>query len=211
MAYKPSNKTLDSITAGETNFTLALMLPGRELNWSMSDPALYFPFEFIYKETDSDFDSSIYQLLAPLSPIVWFSITAFVLLTIVIILITKKLTRKQRHFIIGGKRNRAPILAMWAIVFGLAVVNRRISKRKFFGTFARTLALFWIILWLIIRNAYQGALYSSLRGHHFTSPFDTVEKVNASDCKIITPLVGYVAVKHLFSHDRCYCNVFMFV
>lgn len=157
-----NNDFMNSVLKGEANFTISLLSPDRFFLWTMSDAVLHFPFEFIYKEANSYFDYSITRLLAPLTPYVWYLVAAVILLTVVTILLTKKLTRKRRHFVIGGWMNRSPILNMWAIVLGLSIMNRRISKRKFFGTFARTLALFWMILWLIIRNSYQGQLYTYL-------------------------------------------------
>lgn len=91
---------------------------------------------------------------------------------------------------------------MWAIVLGNALFNPRIKKRRFFGTFARTLALLWIILWLVVRNAYQGALYKYLQGNWFTSNFDTVEKVRKSDCNIITTPPIYNVMNHLMRKNR---------
>lgn len=75
---------------------------------------------------------------------------------------------------------------MWAIVFGNPISNPQIAKKQFFGTFARTLALLSIILWLIIRN----------------SPFGTVDKVRVSDVTIISTPVGHHMMEHLIKPDR---------
>lgn len=41
--------------------------------------------------------------------------------------------------------------------------------------------MIWILGFLIIRNAYQSALYNYLQEQRLPSPYDTVEKVNRSD------------------------------
>lgn len=193
---------LNSVLDGETNVTITVFTTEDDLPMVPSIPILYFPFQFVYKETDSYIDHSIERFLAPLTFSVWFAGAACLLLAIVVILHTKKLTRKQRHFVIGGWLNRSPILNMWAFVLGHAIFNTRTVRQQFFGTFSRTLILLWIVLWLIIRNSYQGQLYNYLTGHRFTSPFDTVAKVNASNCKVITSRVAYNMMKHLIKQDR---------
>lgn len=119
----------------------------------------------------------------------------------IIILLTKKLNQKLRHFFIGGRLNRTPILNMWATVLGNPIENPRFAERRYFGTFARTIALLWIILWLLIRSSYEGALYTHLRGQRFTSAFDTIQKIQNTDCKIFVPSVVQLTA-NLFDEKR---------
>ena len=91
---------------------------------------------------------------------------------------------------------------MWTTVLGYAVDNPRIAEHRYFGTFARTILMLWIILWLLIRSSYQGALYTHLQAQRFTSAFDTIEKIQASDCKIIVPRVVQSTLKRLFNEKR---------
>lgn len=102
-----------------------------------------------------------------------------------IILLTKKLTRKWRHFYIGGQVNRSPILNIWTVDLVKGIANPRITSGRNHGTFARTLLMFWILLWFVIRSCYEGALFNKFQNNRIESPFDTVDKVRASDCNIL--------------------------
>lgn len=89
------------------------------------------------------------------------------------------------------------------LVLGNPISSPHITSTQYFGTFARTLMLLWIILWLVLRNSYQGALYNYLQSHRLSSSFDTIEKIQASNCKIITTVSGYMLfLKDMFSLDR---------
>lgn len=118
----------------------------------------------------------------------WLLIGGTLSLSIGMILLTKKLPRQWRHFIIGGRRNRTPILNMWNTVLGGPICNSRMKHRRLFGTFGRTLLMLWILLWFVIRNSYQGSLYEFLQRHRFSSPYDTIEKIDDTNCKIFMPL-----------------------
>lgn len=126
----------------------------------------------------------------------------FLLLSSFIILLTKKLSRPLRHFLIGGQLNRTPILNLWTSVLGNSISNPQMSNRRNFGTFARTLIILWIFLWLIVRNSYQGALYTYLQANRVSSPYNTINKIQKSDCKIIASRSGYRFIKNMFNVDR---------
>lgn len=155
-------------------------------------------FAFYEKELDSSFT----RFTAPFRSFVWITIAALLFVASIIILLTKKLSRKWRHFYIGGRLNRTPILNMWTAAVGLPINNPHISERRYFGTFARTILILWIILWLLIRGGYQGLLYTHLRGQRFISAFDTIHKIQESDCKIIVPPVVQSTAVHLFGEER---------
>lgn len=156
----------------------------RTLLFSCTNPYLQASMGFGFKESDAYLPFT--RLTAPFTIHVWIIICVLLLLSITIILVTKNLTQRWRHFIVGGKINRTPILNMWASVLGYPISNPRISNGgRSFGTFARTLTLLWIITWFVIRNSYQGALYTYLQSHRFTSAYDTIEKIRTSDCQIL--------------------------
>lgn len=140
--------------------------------------------------------------MAPFQELVWAVSGAVLIAAAIIILLTKKLSQKWRHFYIGGRLNRTPILNMWMTVLGLPVNNPRMTNKRYFGTFARTILIFWIVLWLLIRSGYQGILYTHLRGQRFTSALDTIQKIQESDCKIIVPPLVQATAVHLFGADR---------
>lgn len=188
--------------SGEVNLTIGgyALSNERFLYFSPSNPYLQASMGFCYKETVEYLPFT--RLASPFRPRVWIVICILLLITILIILLTKKLNKKWRHFFIGGQMNRTPILNMWASLLGMSICNPRIANGRSLGTFARTLTLLWIILWFVIRNSYQGALYTYLQSHRLTSAYDTIEKVRASDCKVISTYSGYAFLKHLFTRDR---------
>lgn len=146
---------------------------------------------FAFAESNS-FVTPLARLLAPFQTWLWVAISSLLTTSIAILLLTKKLTRFQRHFIIGGYRNRTPILNMFSEVIGIAVTNRRMARRRYFGVFARTLTILWLWFWLIVRNAYQGSLYGFLHSERVTSLYDTFDKVAESNCNIYAMSTDYV-------------------
>lgn len=182
---------------GDANLTIGgyLLSDKRSRLFTSSDPYMQASTGFCFRERDtySPFD----RLAAPFKSIIWIMNGIILLVSIVVILLTKKLTQKWRHFYIGGRLNRTPILNMWAIIFGNPIPNGRNL-----GTFARTLTILWIFLWFVIRNSYQGALYNYLQTHRLTSACDTIEKIRSSDCKIIAPESLHFALKDTFDTER---------
>lgn len=98
--------------------------------------------------------------------------------------------------------NRTPILNAWAAVIGKSIANPQISNGRSLSNFARTIIIFWIILWFTVRTAYEGALYSFLQVYRPPSPYETIEQVLASDCKIISYSPTYSTIKHLIKKER---------
>lgn len=180
--FQKYHKVLD----GEANLTIGGMMLTKERSIFLapSNPVLLASITFVFKENDA-YVLSITRLLSPFQSNVWFAIGGIIIITMIITLLTKKIVTNWRHFLIGGRLNRNPILNMWSVILGNPISNPRMRVKRFFGTFARTLAILWIILWLIIRNSYQSGLYKHLQGHRFISNYDTVEKVQNSNCKII--------------------------
>ncbi|XP_031623062.1 uncharacterized protein LOC116340616 [Contarinia nasturtii] len=169
--------TMNSVYSGQTNITIGgyASTVERSLFFSTSNPYLQASIGFCYKET-----MGYLPLTAPLKIRLWIVVCVILFIAIVLIMLTKKLNQKWRHFIIGGKLNRTPILNMWAAMLGMCICNPYILRggKKF------------------------GALYTSLRTHRLTSAYDTVEKIQQSNCKVTTSPSGYSIIKNVFRHDR---------
>lgn len=197
LCLKKNQKPNSKLLSGEVNLTIGGYVLSQERSriFSGSNPYLQASFGFCFKQSDAYLP--LRRLTAPFRILIWRIICVLLLLSMAIILLTKKLSPKWRHFIISGRINRDPILKMWT-----AVLGNPITFKPNFGNFARTLTLLWILLWLIIRSSYQGALYTYLQSHRMSSPYDTLEKIQASDCKIITSLSGFYFLKGLISPDR---------
>lgn len=188
---------------GEANLTFGAILKTNERDRfaSSSETYIHFAMRFVYKDENA-YIQPLSSLLDPLNAFVWQVIFGILLLSVVIILMTKKLTRKWRHFFIGGRMNRTPILNAWSIVLGHSIANPHIANGRAFSNFARCLLLFWITLWLFVRCTYEGALFNFLQHRQPPSPYETVEKVLASNCKILTNHGTYTNIKHLIEKNR---------
>lgn len=140
-------------------------------------------FGFAFKR-DTVLDTPISRLLAPFQEWLWVSILTLLSISVIVIFLSKKLSSRNRHFIIGGRVNRTPIINMVNAMVGNVIPNPIMTQRRYFGTFARTLTIFWIFFWLIVRNAYLGSLYDCLKSQPDKSLYDTVEQVLDSNCDI---------------------------
>lgn len=168
---------------------------------SPSDPYLQSSIGFAYRLREARV-ISLSRLLAPFEYHLWIVIVLIIVLSIIMILMTKKFPSKERHFFIGGRVNRSPVLNAWQSMLGKSIPNRFIANGQHFGNFCRTLTIFWILLWFSIRSLYEGALYTNLQTTHLTSSYDTIDKVRASNCKIITQGSTISFIEHLIKKDR---------
>lgn len=132
-----------------------------------------------------DISTPMEKLLAPFTTHLWESTVLCVTLAVIVILITKTMSRRWRHFVIGGRVNRTPILNMWNSFLGGGIGNPIFSMARYLSTFARTLLLIWSTGCLVLRGSYQGALYDFMQREEFSSPLDTISKINDSDCNLI--------------------------
>lgn len=179
--------SLESICAqvleGQVDLSIAVYTLALDRSHWMSPtiPYMYAPIVFAYKGTE--FSLTLTVLLEPFRYHVWFSIFLLFFSSILIIFLTKTCNRRHRHFIIGGRLNRTPVLNLMNAALGNAVP--KVNDIRYFGTFARSLLMFWILTWLILRNSYGGALYKYLNNQKFESIYDTFEKIQNSDCQII--------------------------
>lgn len=173
----------------------------RDAILSPSHPHMYVQMRFMYKEKFAKL-TKIRCLLTPLNDNLWLLILAILFTVVLMILSSKTLSRKWRHFYIGGKMNRTPILNTWSAVMGHGIANSRIANGYSLSNFARTLIFSWVILWFMVRTAYESALYTFLQEYRPASPYDTIEKVFASDCKIVANIGSYSKLEHLVKKER---------
>lgn len=171
---------------GDANMTVGCFqqTTDRDLMISPSLPFLHASLGFAFKMND-EFASPLNRLMAPFSFPLWILIFVFLCVSSIFVLLTKSFSPRTRHFIIGGRLNRTPVFNMIHLVFEGAIGNRvMITQNRYFSTFSRWLTIIWIFAFLIIRNSYQGSLYKCLQGQRLPSPFDTVDKVRQSDCRV---------------------------
>lgn len=193
---------LRKVYNGEVNVSIGgyIVKSERTRFFTFSAPYMHASFGFAFKEMDEYI--SIARLRAPFQLHLWAIIGTFLIISSAIILVTKKLNKKYRHFLIGGQMNRTPIFNMLTSLLGLPITNPRMTQSRHFSTFARTLTILWIFLWLVIRNSYQGALYTYLQSNRLSSPYDTIDKINKSDCKIMVTVQSLGMLEKMFRKDR---------
>lgn len=161
----------------------------------MSFTRSYMQHAFVFAFAESAvFSTPIGQLLAPFQDSVWMLIALLLVISILFILLSKRLSAHRRHFIIGGRMNRTPVLNMLNALIGNVIPNRMMTQPTYFSTFSRTLTILWLLFWLIVRNAYEGSLYESLQSQRAKPLYDTVEEVRKSGAKInvISSAVGLI-------------------
>lgn len=193
---------LGLVLKGEANLTFGGNILNNDRIKFFSIGALYAQQRMVLAFKERDDQISFTRFTAPFEFYIWFLIGVTLFVATIIILMTKKLNRRWRRFFIGGRNNRSPIQNMWAVVLGNPISNKFIANGKYLGTFGRTLAIHWIILWLVIRSSYQGALYNHLQAQIFTSPYDTIEKIQKSNCKIIVLPSTVSLMLTMFKQER---------
>lgn len=79
----------------------------------MSFTRSYMQHGFVFAFAENPILSTpIGQLLAPFQQNVWISIASLLAISVLFLLLSKNLPAHYRHFIIGGRMNRTPILNM---------------------------------------------------------------------------------------------------
>lgn len=165
--------------------TIGTYAMDEDLLEAMSASRSYVQSAMVFAYAQSNvFVTPLARLFAPFQQWIWYSILFLLSGSIGILLLSKKLTRWQRHFIIGGYKNRTPVMNMLSSVMGITIPNRRMRQQKYFGVFARTLTILWILFWLVVRNAYQSSLYGFLHSERVTSIYDSFDKIKSSNCNI---------------------------
>lgn len=188
---------------GDANMTIGSYDPSLERVRIMSFTRSYMQHAFVFAyEKSRQLSSPLARLMAPFQDSVWISIAFILSASTLIILLLKKLSTKQRHFVIGGYINRTPIMNMLNILIGNGISNSKMKQTQYFGCFARTLLIFWLFFWLIVRNSYQGSLYQFLQSQLVQSPYDTVEKVRESTVKINVIRTAAGLIPDYFQDER---------
>lgn len=174
---------------GDANMTIGTYTPLQRLEMmAHTHPYMQHASVFAFGHS-SRFSTPIWRLMAPFQKCLWIAIALLLIVSISVILLTKKLPAKQRHFIIGGRMNRTPVLNMINVLIGNVIPNPRMERRQNFSGFARALVMVWMIFWLIVRSSYESSLYAFFQSQRTLSPYDTVEKVRNSKATIhLTPL-----------------------
>lgn len=149
-----------------------------------------------------DRETPLARMFAPLHVHIWMTIAGLMGAATIIILLMKNMSAAKRCFVIGGRVNRTPVYNMVCVALGGNIANQRMRSLRHFGTFARTLAMIWMLAFLILRNAYQCSLYDFLHTQKVTSPFDTFEGIKESDASLYIDNNSFVFLSQFFDKKR---------
>lgn len=150
---------------------------------AFSHPYIENAFVYVFL-LPRNYSSSMWAIIAPFQQAIWFAIALLLIISIFVILLTKRLPKRHRHFFIGGQMNRTPILNMFHAIMGSTIPNPKMAHRKHFGVFVRTITILWILFWLVVRSSYEGSLFTFLQSQKISSQYDTVMKVDKSNVKV---------------------------
>lgn len=180
---------------GEANLTIGVYLLTQDRSVWFSPSVAYMQDRIGFAiRVHNIAPSSLGHLLGPLKYDAWLMIFTTICTAVTFLLLIKRLGTRQRTIVLGGKLYRTPILNALHIVIGGSISNPRMNDRRYFGSFARTMAILWILLFLFVRSSYEGGLFTFFHRPPVFSKCDSVEKVLAHKCKIIAHRSG---VDHL--------------
>lgn len=198
-----SNNFGNQVLMGDASMTMASYALTAQRVAVMAHSKSYMQMTFVFVFTQNMVVTTpLWRLLAPFQWPLWIAIVALLSVSILLIMLSRKLSTRQRHFLIGGRMNRTPILNMINVLIGSMIPNPRMMQQQYFGVFARALAVLWIFFWLIVRNSYMGSLYGFLQTQRNSSLYDTVDKIRDSDAKINVIGLSTGLIPQIFNNDR---------
>lgn len=164
------------IEDGTVNLTMGAIIisESRFIEYSASFPSFYGSLGFAIPPGKPY--SSFEKLFLPFQITIWSCICTLFVIASITITALKFAPKNNRNFLIG-KSNDMPFFTMVNIFLGGAINSYRIPVRNF----ARTLLTIWLLSSLILRNAYQGMLFDSLRGDQRKAPLYYLDDIYKSD------------------------------
>lgn len=137
----------------------------------------YYYGELIFAIPQGRPYTSLEKLFFPFRYRIWICLSALLFSTVLVTFGLKFMSKNVRDFVIGSKIN-APLCNAINICFGNAIA--KLPQRNF----ARTLLFFWLLTWMVLRNAYQGTLFSYLHSEQRMPTLFHLDEVIESDVKI---------------------------
>lgn len=164
---------------GDANLTLGAIVvaASRAEKYSMSFAYVYG--FLLYAIPPGKPYSSFEKLFFPFKIIIWSCICTLFVIAAIVLVALKLMPRKNRDFFIG-KSNNMPFFNMVTICLGGTVSIKDMPLRNF----ARSMLLIWLLLTLVLRNAYQGKLYDNLRSHQRMAPFYRLHELYESNLNL---------------------------
>ncbi|XP_037813407.1 uncharacterized protein LOC119604700 [Lucilia sericata] len=135
----------------------------------------YFMLSPIYIVTNViNFYTTYEKLAFPFHYTVWFALGLIFALSSLLICTCgqRRQWLRYRNFLIGSA-NKTPHFHLYALAVGATMTTAQMPKHNF----ARFLLTCWLMVTLILRNAYQSGIYQMLRDNKQWNPPQTIENV----------------------------------
>uniref|UniRef100_A0A3F2ZEL8 Uncharacterized protein n=1 Tax=Phlebotomus papatasi TaxID=29031 RepID=A0A3F2ZEL8_PHLPP len=162
---------------GEVNFTLG----GFSLAFSLNDSLLYTTAHLTTHLTvmipPGRPLTPIEKLFLPFDLNTWSCLSVCFIVSAIVVSVTKFIMPQRRDFIFG-RANNSPFINAINVFLGGSLYD---TPRR---NFARFLLMLWILLSLVLRSSYQGALFKFLKSQNNVSVVDTLPKMLKNGFKI---------------------------
>ncbi|XP_055842559.1 uncharacterized protein LOC129909509 [Episyrphus balteatus] len=151
---------LQRLEKGEIDIAIGGFVDATNERWLFSPTYSYHTSSVSFAVRGKHMANSLARLAQPFSTQVWILFASFPVLTIIFLTVLKMIKREVHQFVFG-EQDQNPVTNFLAVFLGYSI--RRTPRRNF----ARYIFLHFLLLSLVLRNAYQGSLYDALRMDKF--------------------------------------------
>uniref|UniRef100_A0A3F2ZEM3 Putative ionotropic receptor ligand binding domain-containing protein n=1 Tax=Phlebotomus papatasi TaxID=29031 RepID=A0A3F2ZEM3_PHLPP len=155
---------------GETNFSLGSFAASFSHYGYFSSSIPYHATPLALLIPPGRAHSNMEKLFLPMRYIIWSFLSAIFIISAIVVAIAKFIKPRRRAFIFG-QRNNYPYINTINVFLGGSVAET--PGRNF----ARFLLMLWILLSIVVRSSYQGALFGFLKEQKNVTIVDTFPKM----------------------------------
>ncbi|XP_055846705.1 uncharacterized protein LOC129912471 [Episyrphus balteatus] len=151
---------LQMLERGEADIAVGGFVDSNNERWLFSPTGSYHRSSYLFAVRGKNMIDSLGRLGKPFSTDVWILVASFFIL-IILFLSVLKLVKQKVHQFVFGEQDQNPVTNFIAIFLGYPI--RQTPRRNF----ARYIFLQFLLLTLVLRNAYQGSMYDAFRMDKF--------------------------------------------
>lgn len=127
------------------------------------------------------------KLFLPFNTIIWVGTVALFVGAAVMFALLRLAGEARLQFVVG-QHNRTPFVNMAAVFLGNALTDAMPVRN-----FARYVLMVWMLACIVLRNAYQGALFHHLQVPKFAAPIDRMDDLIAANYSLrVHPTLFYL-------------------
>jgi Ligated ion channel L-glutamate- and glycine-binding site len=138
----------------------------------------YHSFPQVFVISSGRSMSNMEKLLQPFQTTVWIFVVTTLSTGVLVVLIVNWKFKKAKRFVYGSKVHH-PITNMLIVIFGGS------QRRLPFQTFPRFLLMMFVIFCLVLRNAYQGAMFKFMQNDGNQREPETIDELIEEDYEFI--------------------------